>query len=92
MAVAQAACGKLKGGERAGGWAVIAASEVTGEEADDREVTLLPEGEGGCAIGEGLLEATGGLMSASPALLPRMWSMPKLSLPVVTVAGDDMVE
>ena len=58
-AVAQAACGKLKGGERAGGWA-RAASEVTGEEADDREVTLLPEGEGGCArIGEGLREATG---------------------------------
>ena len=31
-------------------------------------------------------------MSASlPPLLPRMWSMPKLSLPVVTVAGEDMV-
>ena len=95
-AVAQAACGKLKGGERAvGGWAARAASEViTGEEADDREVTLLPEGEGGCArIGEGLLEVAGrGLMSASlPPLLPRMWSMPKLSLPVVTVAGEDIV-
>ena len=93
-AMAHAACEKLNppGGERAGGAALRLR---TGEDADDLEVTLLPEGEGGCArIGEGLLEAaTGrGLMSASlPPLLPRIWSMPKLSLPVVTVAGEDMM-
>ena len=67
----------------------------TGEDADDLEVTLLPEGEGGCAMGEGLLEAvvTASALTLSSLLLPKMWSMPKLSLPLqpTLMEGEDIV-
>ena len=96
--MAQAACEKLNpgppGGERAGGAALRLR---TGEDADDLEVTLLPEGEGGCAMGEGLLEAvevTASALTLSSLLLPRMWSMPKLSLPLqpTLMEGEDIVK
>ena len=90
--MAHAACEKLNppGGETAG------TAEVTGEEADDLDVTLLPEGDGGWAMGEGLLEAAAEVaastLTSSSPLFPRMWSMPKLSLgEPALIVGEDIV-
>ena len=80
-----------EGGERAGAHTEEA---VTGDEAEDREVTLLPEGEGASGTGEGVRERAGAASTLTGSLLlPRMWSMPKLRRPLqpTLMVGEDIV-